>query len=141
MNRHGLQLRFWYSEKGCLTKFSIPEHLCGFAGLAHGGIIATIMDEMAAWTIIARLARLGITQEMAIRYIKAVPTHQELLAEGQIISQQAEKALVQTKIFNSKGGLLAEGESTWVFPSLAVIARLAGVSESILDQFLAHYAP
>jgi hypothetical protein len=60
-NTHGLQLRFWLSGEGCFTRCTIPERLCGWDGLVHGGIVAALLDEVAAWTIIARLGRLGIT--------------------------------------------------------------------------------
>ena len=58
-NMKGLRLRFWYSEKGCFTRYTIPDYMCGFTGLAHGGIIALLLDETAAYAVISHLVRLG----------------------------------------------------------------------------------
>ncbi len=139
-NTHGLQLRFWRSEKGCFTRFSIPHHLCGFDGLAHGGIIATLLDEVAAWTIIARLGKFGLTREMVVRYLKPVPTDRELLIAGEIIDQDEKNVVLRSTIHAANSELLAEGESTFAFPSLSAITNITGVAESTLQAFIGKYA-
>jgi len=58
-NERGLKLRFWSSEQGCFTKCVIPDYLCGIGGLAHGGIVYLLMDEVCEWTIISRLGDLS----------------------------------------------------------------------------------
>ncbi|MDI7261239.1 MAG: PaaI family thioesterase [Thermodesulfobacteriota bacterium] len=136
-NVQGLQLRFSVSEQGCFTRCMIPDHFCGFDGLAHGGIIATLLDEVSAWTIISRLGKFGITQEIRIRYLKPVPTNTEIMAEGKILNCDEKNGAVQAAILSAEGTLLAESESQWVFPSLSIISRISGVEESTLKQFLA----
>jgi uncharacterized protein (TIGR00369 family) len=138
-NTLGLQLRFWLSEHGCFTRCTIPDYLCGWDGLVHGGIISALLDEVAAWTIIARLARLGITREVSIRYVKPVPTDTELVVEGQIISQDGRNAVLRSTIHSTDGTLLAESESSWMFPRLSSIAKITQIEESTLQQFLARY--
>ncbi len=139
-NPQGFKLRFWLSERGCFTRCSIPDHLCGFDGLAHGGIIATLLDEVAAWTIIARLGKIGVTREMLIRYFKPVPTGAELLVEGQMISQEEKAVALRSTIHSADKVLLAEGESTFLFPSLSSVANITGADESMLKAFLAKYS-
>lgn len=139
-NTQGLKLRFWVSEQGCFTKCTIPDHLCGFDGLVHGGIIATLLDEVAAWTLIACLARLGITREISTRYLKPVPTNTELLVEGQIISHDERNAVLRSTIRSADGTVLAEGESKWMFLKPSSLAHIAGVDEPTLQQFLAIYS-
>lgn len=140
-NPQGLKLCFWLSEQGCFTKCTIPDHLCGFDGLVHGGIITTLLDEVAAWTLIARLARLGITREISTRYLKPVPTNTELLVEGQILSHDQRNAVLRSTIRSADGTLLAESESTWVFLKPSSLANILGVDESTLRQFLNRYSP
>ena len=136
-NSQGLQLHFWRSEQGCFTRCIIPDYLCSFEGLVHGGIIACLLDEVAAWTIIARLARVGVTREMSIRYMKAVPANTELLIEGEIISHDERNAVLHSTVRTADGALRAEGKSEWMLPRLSNIANMAGVEETTLLQFLA----
>jgi len=138
-NTQGLQLRFWLSEHGCFTRCTIPDYLCGWDGLVHGGIISALLDEVAAWTIIARLGRLGITREASIRYLKPVPTNTELVVEGQITIHDERSAVLRSTIHSTDRTLLAEGESSWMFPRLSSIAKIGEADESTLQQFLARY--
>lgn len=135
-NLQGLQLRFFHTEEGCATNCTIPDTYCGFEGLVHGGIIATLLDEAAGWSIFARIGRLGVTREMTTRYLKPVPTNAELRVEGAILSHDERSAVVRSTIHSADGTLLAEGESTWAFPRLGRIASLANVPEGTLQQFL-----
>jgi uncharacterized protein (TIGR00369 family) len=135
-NSHGLRLRFRRIEMGCATRCVVPERCCGFDGLVHGGIIATLLDEAAAWACIAHLGRLGLTREMTTRYLKTVPTNVEILVEGRIISHDMHNAVIRSTIHSSDNTLLAEAESSWAFARLSRIASMAGVDVKILQQFL-----
>lgn len=139
-NARGLRLRFWLSEKSCFTRCTVPDDLCGWDGLVHGGIISALLDEVAAWTTIAHLARIGITREVSIRYLKPVQTNTELLVEGRIISHDEKSAVLRSTIHSAGGRLLAESESKWMFPKLSSIAKITRVDELMLQQVLARYA-
>ena len=113
-----------------------PKPSAGSTELVHGGVVATLLDEAAAWAVIARLGRLGVTREMTIRYLKPVPTAAELSITGVIDSHDERSAIVHSSIHAQDGSLLAEAESTWAFPRLSRIAALAGVGETTLQQFI-----
>ena len=140
-NPHGLHLRFWYSERGCFTKCTIPDYLCGIDGIIHGGILALLLDEVAQWTNIARLGQLGMTRNISIRYLKAVRTNTEITVESQIISRDERNAVQQSTIHTADGTLVAESRSEWMLPSPSVIARVTSADETTLQQFLAKYPP
>ena len=123
-------------ELGCVARCTIPHWMCGFDGLVHGGIIATLLDEAAAWACIAHLGRLGLTREMTTRYLKPVPTNTEILLEGRVVSHETHSAGIRSSIHSADGALLAEAESSWAFARLSRIASVAGVDEKILQQFL-----
>ena len=135
-NPHGLRLSFRRTDVGCNARCTVPDRLCGFDGLVHGGIIATLLDEAAAWACIAHLGKLGLTREMTTRYIKPVPTNAEILLEGRVMSHDAHNAAVRSSICAGDGTLLAEAESGWAFARLSRIASVAGVEERVLQQFL-----
>lgn len=138
-NPHGLRLRFWRSEQGCYTRYAVPEHLCGFDRVAHGGITATLLDEVSAWTVITCLGRLGVTREISIRYLRPVPTGTEVYVRGQVISHDDRIAMVSASIAlpgHPEHELLAESTSTWALPKLSNIARMAGLDEPALQEYL-----
>lgn len=137
----GLGLRFHRTESGAATLCVVPQHYCGFDGLVHGGIIATILDETSCWALFAALGRLGVTREMTTRFLRPVPVGVELLVAGRVRQHDLRGALVSCTMCDAHGELLAEGESAWAFPRISRIATLAGVHESELEQFLHQCCP
>ncbi len=142
-NRHGLRLRFWHSEGGCYTRTTLPEHLCGFDGVTHGGIVAALLDEVSAWAVMARLGRMGVTREITVRYLRPVPTGRELVAEARVAGSDERSATVRATIrlagegsAQEPGLALAECVSTWALPRLANVARIVGADEAALKAFM-----
>ena len=139
MNNHGLGLRFYLSDNGCYTKCSIPDYLCGIDGIVHGGILALLLDEVSQWAMIARLGKMGMTREISVRFLKAVPTNAEIIVEARIGAQDEKETLLRSTIHSKGNDLLAQGESKWIMVDPAIIARVSKVSESELREFLAKY--
>jgi len=138
-NIQGLGLRFWHSENGCLTKCTIPDYLCGIDGLVHGGLITLLLDEVAQWTMIGRLGKMGVTRGISVRFLRPVPTNTELIVEGQIIKQGEKNVILRSTMHSTDDVLLAEAESNWLLVSLSTIAKISNVDESTLQEFLARY--
>jgi len=139
-NPHGLHLRFWYSELGCFTKCIIPDYLCGPEGIVHGGILALLLDEVAEWTNVARLGRLGLTREISVRYLKPVQTNTEIIVESRIMSHDERNAVHRSTIQAADGTLVAESRSEWILPRLSTIARVTSADEGTLQAFMARYS-
>ena len=139
MNSYSLRLRFYLSENGCYTKCSIPDYLCGIDGVVHGGMIALLLDEVSQWTMIARLGKMGLTREISVRFLKAVPTNTEIVVEARIDAQDEKETVLRSTIHSKDNDLLAEGESRWIMAHPSIIAKVSKVSESQLKEFLANY--
>jgi uncharacterized protein (TIGR00369 family) len=135
-NTKGLNLRIWYTRGGCKSYHSISEEHCGFEGLAHGGIIATLLDEVAAWTIITHLQQIGITIEATVRYLKPVPTGVQIIIEGKIRERREEKVEVITTILSQDKKVLAEAESSWFLPSPITLQKITGMNADELDHLV-----
>jgi acyl-CoA thioesterase FadM len=138
-NPQSLQLQFWLTEEGCLTKCVIPESFCGIDGIVHGGIVTMLLEEIAQWTIVGRLGKIGITRQILVRYLKPVPTNVDLIVAGRVVDQDERDVILQSNIHSEENVLLAQGESKWLLASPATVAKLSSVEESMLEQFLAHY--
>ena len=61
-NPIGLKLRFDWDGKTARAEFTPTELYQGWQGVVHGGIIAVMLDEVAAWAI-GSLKPVNITRE------------------------------------------------------------------------------
>ena len=138
-NTHSLGLHFWLSNQGCYTRCAIPDFLCGIDGLVHGGIIAFLLDEVAQWTMISRIGKMGVTREITVRYLKPVPTNTEIIVEGKIANQKGKNVILNSTICSNDNALLAESESSFFLANLSIIAEMSEVDEITLQKFLVNY--
>jgi acyl-coenzyme A thioesterase PaaI-like protein len=60
-----------------------PEYR-GFAGVLHGGIAATALDEIQAWAAILLNGVIAVTGRLDVRYRVPVPTDRPISARGRI---------------------------------------------------------
>lgn len=100
-NPFGLQLTFFdngHDEVYCET--TVPNKFNGYPGVAHGGIVAAMMDEVVIRTaMIADPNRFMMTAKLELKYRQPVPTNTMLRLKGKLIRDrgrvlQAEGQLV-----------------------------------------------
>lgn len=83
----GFRLRFVKRGDEVITRFVPSEKYQGPPGVMHGGLVMTLADEIAAWTIVAQKGRFGFTVSVEARLSKAVRTGVEVLGKGRIESE------------------------------------------------------
>ena len=84
-NPSGLQMKFFADGDKVFSNVTIPDHLCGWSNIAHGGVITTILDEIMSWAALHFLKRITMTKSMQIEFIKPVYIHRQLRAEGKVL--------------------------------------------------------
>ena len=122
-NPIGLKLRFFTDGEITRTTYRpAPEHE-GYKGIAHGGIIATILDEVMIKAVIS-LDISCVTAQMEIRYKIPVPIETEIQFEAVITKQK--KRIVKTRGWakDTSGTLYAEATGTYVVVSGDMQAKL-----------------
>ena len=135
-NHHGLRLQFYRIERGARTICELPGHLCGFEGIAHGGIVATLLDESAAWALIAHAGRLGFTTSMNVSFARPVPTQTPLQIHARVEACDGKRAQTHAAVRGPDGALLAEAMSEWTLMSIAAAARLFRLDRQRLEVFV-----
>lgn len=135
-NPHGLHLRFERTASGCRGTHTLAAHLCGFDGIAHGGIVTTLLDEVGAWAVILHTARMGLTRHTNTRFIDRVPTGKPLQLEAWIESCDARDAVTRAALRDADGKVLAEAQAGWALASAAVVARMSGLPRDAVGRFL-----
>ena len=116
LNAHGLRLELHAADGACWTEVTIPERFQGWEGIAHGGILATILDEVMAWATIAE-DNWGVTARMAIEYKRPATVGTLVRGEGEVVR-------VRRRLIETAGHLLdpATGETIATAEGLFVAA-------------------
>lgn len=93
-NEHGLQLTFFDNgEDRVWCEYSVPKMFQGYPGLAHGGIAASILDEVCGRvSMISDPNHFMMTLKMELKYRQPVPIGVLLRAEGMLIKQKGRLA-------------------------------------------------
>ncbi len=89
-NPFGLQLRF--TDNGVdevYCDYTIPERFNGYPGVAHGGIVAAMLDEVVIRTcFIHDHNRFMMTAKMELKYRLPVPTNTPLTLTGKMVKDR-----------------------------------------------------
>lgn len=114
-NPAGLRLKFVFDkERQRFTcRFKLLRHYVGPPGHAHGGIIATILDESMGKATIPRGVTV-VTKEMIVEYVKPVPLGKPLIAEGWEQSVHGRVHRNVAEIRNPEGEVLARSQGTFI---------------------------
>lgn len=113
-NETGLRLRFRRTgEATAETEYTVPASYRGPAGVAHGGIQATLLDEICAWTILlTQPERFGlVTAEFSLRYRRPVPIETPLRIVGRMERVEGTNLFVSAEILDLSGEVLTKAEA------------------------------
>ncbi|MGN0168212.1 MAG: PaaI family thioesterase [Acetatifactor sp.] len=125
-NPIGLHAQFYNMEDGSvMTLFQYTEDYQSFPLRVHGGLIATMLDELglrALWTGGSEDV-FGVTMSMEVKYRKPVPYEEELIGRGIVERETPKFATIQTGIYDKKGTLLANAEVKYIKLDVSQIAE------------------
>ncbi len=109
-NPVGLRLHFYDNGVDEVTSdFAIADHHQGYPGIAQGGIVAAILDEVGGRTVmIGDPNRFFMTVKLEIKYRQPVPTGAPLRAVGQLLKLKSRLATARAEIRDAGGQVLAE---------------------------------
>lgn len=117
-NEYGLGLSFYQTgQDEVQVQATIPERYQGYPGVVHGGIVATMLDE-----VVGRALMTGDdlefwqTGRLTVRYRKNVPVGETLTITGKVVRRRGRVAESRAELRLPDGSLAAEAE--------ALLARL-----------------
>jgi len=133
-NPHGLNLNFETDGEKVRTVVTIPEHLRGWARLAHGGVTSTILDEVMGCASMYFLNKYPLTRDLNVTFRKPVYIGQTVVATGWIKEQKnARKFLMVGELRDENDELLASSSSEFAMFDKAQFLKLGLVGEDDLD--------
>jgi acyl-coenzyme A thioesterase PaaI-like protein len=117
-NPVGLKLRIYEVEPGVVeTTYTAPEHFQGYPGVLHGGIVASILDEVSGRAHMGPVdhPRFMFTAKLEVKYRKNVPIGKPLKIVGKAGRDKGRSAEGWAGIYDAETGeLLAEGNTLLV---------------------------
>jgi uncharacterized protein (TIGR00369 family) len=113
-NPAGLRLVFYETGAGEVTAtYTPPDQFQGYPGVLHGGIIASLLDEVGGRVVmIGDHNHFMMTAKMEIKYRRPTPLGQALSVYGRLVKQRGRLALAHAELRLPDGTVTAEAELT-----------------------------
>ncbi len=104
-NACGVRTRFFVEGGVVCSRVTLPPHLNGYKKVAHGGVLAALLDESMGWaaTVFGGLHRMYLTGELTVKYLAPVPVGEEIEVRSRLLEDAG-------RIAYSEGELLCDGK-------------------------------
>lgn len=113
-NRTGLRLNFFVDEQHTIIcRVRLARRFEGPPGHAHGGVIATLLDE-AMSKANRQFGVLAMTRHMEVEYLKPVPLGIRLVLTGRHAGSSDKKHHCQAQLANEAGEVLARAKGLFI---------------------------
>lgn len=117
-NPIGLHIRFFETDADPVevrAEVVVPAQYQSYPGVVHGGIVATMLDEVTSRTIFrGDPPRIVVTANLSVRYRKPVPIEIPLRLSGRVLQDKGKIIKVAGDISAPDGTKLAEAEAVVV---------------------------
>jgi acyl-coenzyme A thioesterase PaaI-like protein len=100
-NANGLKLRITECGDGVRARIETPEWCQGYNRVVHGGIIATILDELAVWAAFKKGHR-SVTAEFNMRIRQSMNVGQTYTALARICNTKHRLIEAESRIIDDK---------------------------------------
>jgi len=104
LNANGLQLDLHVEPGRCWTDLTLDKRFEGWEGIAHGGILCTILDEVMAWALVGE-DNWGVTARMNVEFRRPVAVGQTVHAEGWITEARRRIVATAARIVDADTGV------------------------------------
>lgn len=116
-NPIGMRLEIELGEGEARTTWTVGPDFVGWSDKVHGGIVATLLDEVMAWA--SSDDAWAVTAEMSIRYRSPAAPGERLSAVGRVVGRKRRIFEVAGEVRGEDGRLIAEGNGRYLGASPA----------------------
>lgn len=118
-NPIGLHLTFDFDGEQIFTRKILPKEFQGYDDTAHGGIIATILDETMCKFIAAKYKSTAVTAKLEVRYKFPTPIEHELKFSAREVQKRQNFVTLNAKVQLPDGKITAEATAIFAVESLS----------------------
>ncbi len=114
-NPDGLQLDFSYSINRAWTETVLKPKYQGYPGIAHGGIVTTLLDEAMAHVLMKK-GLFAVTAKLEVKFREPVPIHEDIMVVGEMDEEKSSSRIkyLCAWIEDENGKILARGKAMFV---------------------------
>ncbi|PWU15057.1 MAG: PaaI family thioesterase [Verrucomicrobia bacterium] len=125
-NPAGLKLRFQTDGRVVQARFvPRPEHI-GFKETVHGGLIATLLDEVMVWACAVHTRQFAYCAEFTVRFLHPLRPRQEVTAVGELVVNRRGKLFeARAELKDGAGLVLATATGRYLPIKGAEISEMA----------------
>ena len=99
----GLNVRFWLDGEVCRGEFTPRLEHSGYDGIAHGGIVFSLLDDvMANWMFLQGTR--CYTAKCEIRFHEALPIGRRVVLEGRLLRQKQKLVVMEGRALRADDG-------------------------------------
>lgn len=110
-NPFGLHLEFFEDGDDIVACWNPQAQFQGWLNTLHGGIITTLMDELAGWVVMRKLQTAGMTSRLDARFLKSVSTNDTTITiRGRIKDRKRNAIFIETEVYNQLHELCARAD-------------------------------
>jgi uncharacterized protein (TIGR00369 family) len=84
LNTEGLRLVFEPGPEGSSVEFEVPDRYQSWAGMAHGGIVALLLDEAVGWAA-WHAGHPGVTGRLQVSYRRPLKLGEPIRIVGKVV--------------------------------------------------------
>lgn len=101
-NPYGLKMEFYEDGDDLVCIWNSDDNYQGWLKTLHGGIQATLMDELGGWIVNRKLQTAGMTTNLAMKYRHPVPTGDNVHIEirGRIKEMKRNFAMIEAALIH-----------------------------------------
>ncbi len=129
-------MKFYSTERrdSVVSWLTVPDHLCGWSNLVHGGIISTILDEAMGWAALVILKKLVVSKSITVDFIKPVLIGEKIRVEGNVTKINSEReAILRGYLYNDNREICARSSSLVSLFSSESIRKMGFTDQKMLS--------
>ncbi len=113
-NPMGVHMNFYWDGEQVVSYWRANPNFVSWIDTLHGGIQATLLDEICGWVVFYQLQTSGVTAKMEMRYRKPVSTlWPHLRLNARLVEQRHNVAVVHGEILSPDDVCCAECTCTY----------------------------
>lgn len=114
-NPAGIRTRFFVEGEEVRGRIVLPRHVNGYRDVAHGGVVAALLDETMGWaaTVFGKEHPMYVTGEITVKYLSPVPVGEEIEVRSRLVEDAGRLAYAEGRLLHG-GKVCARAKGKFV---------------------------
>jgi len=113
-NPRGLRLKSRVENGKVMLDYTPRESDLGWKSLVHGGLAATLLDEVMTWTAIIATRNPCVAAEITVRFKRPIAVGRPIRAEAQPVEVKSRMVLASSTLTDDQGRVVASATGKYM---------------------------